>query len=193
LLRLVYFKVEVEDTLNLQYVSTIDVDVNNNEIGIGAQWTDGKYQVNVEGNSADMITIVGANTTQTVSGNDIGIAASYEVLSQKISAKASVTIDDAIAVLNYNSADQDPILSVEKPIDENNSVIPCVSCKTGAINLGYLRRWAGGSLRSTFYPKDKVILEWKDQGTNGVWTTTADVPLDDTANTKISFSRDWNY
>jgi hypothetical protein len=39
----------------------------------------------------------------------------------------------------------------------------------------------------------KVSLEWTDNGSSGSWTTTAEVPLEDRSNTKISFARDWNY
>ena len=64
-----------------------------------------------------------------------------------------------------------------------------------AVSVVHERQAAQGviSLKSTFFPGDKVSMEWTDQGSGGSWSTTADVPLDSSKNTKVSFNRDWDY
>ena len=61
------------------------------------------------------------------------------------------------------------------------------------MKYGWVRHWNGGSLESEYTPGDKLALSWKDNGANGQWTTKADIPLENQSNTKVSFSRDWNY
>lgn len=56
------------------------------------------------------------------------------------------------------------------------------------------RNLDSGSISADFHPSDNnVIVEWKDQGASGDWTTKAEVPLDNSASTKISVSRKWNH
>ena len=61
------------------------------------------------------------------------------------------------------------------------------------MKYGWTRNWTGGSLESEYTPGDKLSLAWKDNGANGQWTTKADIPIENQSNTKVSFSRDWNY
>lgn len=95
--------------------------------------------------------------------------------------------------MKYDSEDKDPVLSVTRALDSKNEVSPSVSLKSGDVSYGYTRKWEGGSLKSKLFPGDKVQLEWTDKGAQGSWVTSADVPLDNKANTKVSFGRDWSY
>jgi hypothetical protein len=56
-----------------------------------------------------------------------------------------------------------------------------------------VRNINGGKLGTRLHPGEKVDITWEDNGANGVWTTKAEVPLENTGNTKVSFSRDWAY
>lgn len=159
---------------------------------MSATYANSKFDVTVDANSKDKVTNVGAATTLDLSGNKVKVNAGYDLLSKVIKGKASVAIDDATATVSYCTEKKDAILEVAKPIDADNTIIPSIS-QSGAIKVGWLRKWTGGSVKTTFYPDDKVELEWKDQGVNGVWTTTAEVPLKNHQASKVSFSRDWNY
>lgn len=183
------FATPMDGTLSVE----ADLDISAATTTVGATWTNGKLSLSAEGSTADLLTAVGAATSVTVANKKIDVVTTYDLLSNKLAGTASLLIDDATATVACNSLDQDVVLSVEKPLDEANTIAPSVSTKTGDVNVAWLRKWSGGSLKSTVYPNDRVVFEWKDQGTNGVWTTTATVPMDDQTKTRISFSRDWNY
>jgi len=110
-----------------------------------------------------------------------------------LSTRTRVSVDDTQVELQYDNADKDPVLVVNHKIDDRNSVNPSISLKSGAVTYGWNRKINGGSLDTKLHPGDKVEISWEDNGASGVWKTTAEVPLDNTANTKVSFSRDWNY
>jgi hypothetical protein len=38
-----------------------------------------------------------------------------------------------------------------------------------------------------------VAVTWKDRGTNGLWTTKLDVPLEDTRKAKVSIGHEFSY
>ena len=69
-------------------------------------------------------------------------------------------------------------MSVTRCIDAKNEVSPSVSLKNGDVAYGYTRKWEGGALKSKLFPGEKVEVEWTDNGSQGTWTTTAEVPLD---------------
>ena len=39
----------------------------------------------------------------------------------------------------------------------------------------------------------QVAVTWKDRGTNGLWTTKLDVPLEDTRKAKVSIGHEFSY
>jgi len=139
------------------------------------------------------LTEVGANTETNLSGNRLNVGAVYDLIQKKLSTKTSMVVDDTKVELQYDNVDLNPVLHVSHKLDDTNSVKPSISLKSGAMTYGWDRKINGGTLGATLHPGDKVEVTWEDNGANGVWTTKAEVPLDNTANTKVSFSRDWNY
>jgi hypothetical protein len=85
------------------------------------------------------------------------------------------------------------VLSVTKSLDDNNEITPSVALKSGSLAYAWKRKWAGGSLETKLTPGEKVDVEWKDEGAGGVWTTSAEFPLENTAAAKVSIARDWKY
>ena len=61
------------------------------------------------------------------------------------------------------------------------------------MKYGWTRKWSGGSADLELTPGDKLNIAWKDQGANGIWTTKAEVPINDQAKSKISFAHEWTY
>jgi hypothetical protein len=102
-------------------------------------------------------------------------------------------VDDTTVKLEYDNVDKNALLSVSQKLDASNTVKPTISLKNGDMSYGWTRSWTGGSVDTTYFPGDRVDVEWKDNGANGVWTTKAEIPVDDHSATKISFSRDFNY
>ncbi len=91
--------------------------------------------------------------------------------------------------------ERDPVMSVAFTVDERDTICPSISLRTGATTYEYKRKLDNGDVMAVFYPNDKVSIKWEDRaGTNGVWTTRADVPLVSTParNIKLSLSRNWN-
>ena len=84
-------------------------------------------------------------------------------------------------------------MAVSHQLDAKNAFSPSVSLKNGAVKYGWVRKWSGGSADLKLTPGDKLTVEWKDQGANGVWTTKAEIPVNDQAKSKISFAHDWTY
>ena len=87
-------------------------------------------------------------------------------------------------------------LGVSHVIDENNTFKPAVTLDTCKVKYGWINKWRGGSLVSTLYPREKVVLKWVDEscGTGivgGGWKTRVDLPLTEFGKTKISVGRDW--
>ena len=72
--------------------------------------------------------------------------------------------------------------------------MPSVTLNTRKVKYGWLHKWSGGSVESTLYPDNRVmVVDWLDEGTNGVWKTKAQIPLCEPKKTKISVSREWKY
>ena len=84
-------------------------------------------------------------------------------------------------------------MAVSHQLDAKNAFSPSVSLKNGAVKYGWVRKWSGGSADLKLTPGEKLTVEWKDQGANGVWTTKAEIPVNDQSKSKISFSHDWTY
>ena len=84
-------------------------------------------------------------------------------------------------------------LSVDHRLDRSNIISPSISLRTGSIKYGWLRKWSGGSLKTSLHPGEKVSFDWRDESETGTWNTHADIPLDDAKKSKVSISRDWNF
>jgi len=176
---------------------TVDADYNleNKVLSVASQWNSDSLGLRVGANvdSADRVTEVSFGKDSKINDNKLSLQGAYDLLKKKFSAQSTLNVDQTTVNVKYDTENKDPVLSVTRSIDSKNEVSPSVSLKNGDVTYGYTRKWEGGSLRSKLFPGDKVELEWTDQGSKGSWTTRADVPLDNKANTKVSFGRDWNY
>jgi len=176
--------------------ATVDADYNlaSKVLNIATKWSSTKhgFELSAEGNTDDHLTMIGAETTQNWNGNRLTFGAAYDLLSKKLSGSGKINVDDTDVTLRYDNAERDPVLQVHHKLDDKNTVSPSISLKSGEMTYGLTRKLNGGHLDIDFHPGDKVLLEWTDNGANGVWSTKADIPVGNTAATKVSFSRDWN-
>jgi hypothetical protein len=122
------------------------------------------FELGAIGNSADKLVSVRAQTTQTVEGKNVVINGAYNLLKKCVSGSAELAVDDTIVKLAYDNVDKDAKLSVSQKIDDNNTLKPSISLKSGDMSYGWLRKWTGGSVDTTYLPGDKVNVEWKDNG-----------------------------
>jgi hypothetical protein len=178
--------------------ATVDVDYNvdSKVVSATAKWAtkDSKYDLELEGNSDDIVTLVTATTKQDVDDYKVKLSAGYDLLKKKIFGKSEITLDDTTIGLSGDNVDKDAILKVSHKLDSKNTLEPTLSLKTGDITYGFIRELeGGGSVEGTLFPGEKFDVKWKDNGANGVWTTKASIPVKETENTKITFSRDWKY
>ena len=151
------------------------------------------FELSAKGDSKDKVTSIGASTSQNVEGKDVILTSTYDLLKKKLLGSAKVTVDDTTVKIQYDTVDKNALLSVAQKLDDKNTITPSISLKTGDMTYGWKRSWNGGSVDTTYCPGDRVDVVWKDEGANGVWTTKAEIPVDDHSATKISFSRDFNY
>jgi len=177
-------------------VATVDADYNvaDKTLGIAAKWVSDKLGVSfgASGNNKDRVTEVSASSTQNINGNKVTVEGKFHRLENKLDITTRATVDDITAQVDYNSKDRDPILSVAYKLDANNVVTPSVSLKDGDMSYRWNRKISGGSIDTKFHGEN-VEVEWKDNGSNGVWSTKANIPINNHAGTKISFSREWAY
>ena len=184
------FSTGADGTANVE----AEYNIDSKTLNVNGKWNNKNgLELRASGNTKDHLTEVGANTETNVNGNRLNLGAVYDLIQKKLSTKTSMVVDDTKVELHYDNAERDPVLHVSHKLDDTNRVKPSISLKSGAMTYGWNRKINGGTLGTTLHPGDKVELTWEDNGANGVWTTKAEVPLDNTANTKVSFSRDWNY
>lgn len=177
---------------------SVDADYNlsNKLLSVASKWSSDELglKVTADANSNDRITLVGVSKDVTVNEQKFSVGGVYDLLKAKYNAFASIDVDSTKVNIDYDSESQDPVLKVTRSIDAQNEVSPSVSLKTGDVSYGYTRKWEGGSLKSVFFPGDrKLDLEWTDRGAGGKWVTSAEIPLDNKADTKVSFGREWDY
>jgi len=178
---------------------SIDTDFTlaDKSFGFGTCWNSEKlgFGVGVSGNtkSKTFVDKVGFDVKQAVKDVKVAFSGSFDIVKNKFSSSSSVTVSDAVVNLDVDTVDKDPVLSVSYKIDDDNTVKPSVSLRNGGITYGWTRKVQGGEVDTTFVPGDKYRVVWKDKSASGVWKTTADIPVDNHAGTKISFSRDWAY
>jgi len=176
--------------------TTVDVDYNvdSKVLNVDAKWINkkGNFEANARGNSDDRLVEVGASTHTTVDGRRVNLKGNYNVLSKKAGAEAQVQLEDTAVSVAYDNKDKDAVIKINHKLDSVNSIEPSLSLKNKNMAIGWTRAWNGGSLETTYHQDDRVDLKWKDKGANGVWTTKAEVPLDDFESTTVTFSRDWD-
>jgi len=178
-------------------VATVDAEYNLGEksLNVDTDWVSDKLGLTLKaaGNTRDHLTKVFASTTQTLQGTKVTVGGEYDRLANKIDVTTTAALDDLTAEIKYDTKDKDPVLSVAYNVDSNNVITPSVSLKDGEVSYRWKRALTGGSIDTKFNPGNNVEVEWTDNGSNGVWKTKADIPVNDHAATKISFSREWNY
>jgi len=171
--------------------ATVDAEytVDSKKLAVNGKWV-GKsgLELRAKGNTVEHLTEVAAETSTTVSGHKLNVGAVYDMLSKKLSTSTKLSVDDTDVTLAYDNADKDPVLEVSHKLDDKNTVSPTVSLKSGAMTYGWKRRIAGGTVDTKLHPGDKVEVTWEDSGASGVWTTKAEVPLDNHAGTKVGLS-----
>jgi hypothetical protein len=151
--------------------------------------------VGVSGNTKDKVTLVEAQKDHVIGANRFSVKAAYDVCKKVFVGAASCDIENTSVQLSCSSDDVDPLLSVTRSIDAQNSITPSFAVKSGRLAYAWKRSWEGGSLLTKLHPSGankRVELQWKDEGASGVWVTNAEFPLDSTTSkAKISISRDW--
>jgi hypothetical protein len=186
-------KFEVNDDMS----ANIDAEFNvaDKTLEVAMDWVSDKAGIALSAlaDSKEMLKKVGASTSNSFSGFNIDLSGKYNLLSKVTDVTGKLKKDDTTASVKYNTDDKDILLSVNHDLDSRNSLEPQISLTTGDITYGWTRKWNGGSLNSKYHPGDKAEFKWIDNGVSGTWTTKAEVPLENTKNTKVSFSRDWNY
>lgn len=172
-----------------------DYTLDGNLFKLGAKWASEKLglTLGLNADTNDRLTSVDAKKTLNVQDTDLTLSAAYDLIKKKACGKAEVQASKTLISLKYDTEGKDPELEVSHDLDANNVIIPTLSLKNAAISYGYKRNYKGGSVKARLFPGDKVTAEWKDEGASGTWITSADIPLEDTKGTKISFSREWNY
>jgi hypothetical protein len=175
--------------------ATVDADytISSKRLNFNGKWNNDKLELNAEGNSDDKLTSISATTHQKLNGNNWDIGAAYDLLKKRVTGNTELQVDDTTVGVEYDNADRNPVLSVSHKLDDRNTVEPSIALKSGDMTYGWVRNINGGKLGTRLHPGDKVDITWEDNGANGVWTTKAEVPLENTQNTKVSFSRDWAY
>ena len=173
-----------------------DYAIEKNTAHLSRTWSSETLDlaVGVAGDSKDFVTSVSANKRVVVAGNPLSLSGQYLLASKTAVGRAVYSVGKTVVAVTGDSTSLDPVVAVSRVLDAQNEVTPSISLKTGTMSYAWRRRWGGGSLLTTVHPNaanKRVELEWSDVGTNGVWTTRAEVPLDDSSKVKISVSRDW--
>lgn len=173
-----------------------DYLIEESKVRVAASWTSEALGLGVgaTGNSKDFVTEVSAQKQAIVAGNPLSLQGAYDLSNKIVHGFASYDIANTLVEVTGNSQSLDPVVAVTRPLDAQNEVTPAISLKTGLMSYAWKRTWGGGSLMTKLYPNaanKRVELEWRDVGTRGVWTTRAEVPLDDSSKLKISILRDW--
>jgi len=172
-----------------------DYNVADKTLAVSANWNSDKLglALGAEGNSKDRVTEVSASTTHTIKGNKVTLKGTWDRIKSQFDFNTKAAVDDITAEVDYNTGDKNPVLSVSYKLDSNNVVTPAVSLKDGDMSYRWNRKINGGSLDAKFRPGNALDLEWQDNGSNGVWSTKAHIPTSNPSDTKVSFSREWNY
>lgn len=178
--------------------ATVDADynVNDNCLDVDFEWSKDDLGLTLYCNAdtTDKVKSVGAKKSLDVDDdNKLWVKAMFDLPKKLWNGSVKLESDKATVEVSGDSEERDPLLTVTKALDDNNEVIPSISLKTGKLTYGYKRKWAGGSVEGVLTPGDKVDLTWEDDGSNGLWTTKAEIPLEDASQSKVSVTRDWNY
>lgn len=134
-----------------------------------------------------------SKTFKTPSRIRITLKSSYDFVMKNLHLGSRAEKNDVAAEVAFNTKDQQTSLTLVKSLDGVHEVSPTVILNTGKLSMKYSRKYLGGVLKADFYPGENVLIEWKDKGINGVWTSKANIPVKDTSKTKVSIAREWTY
>lgn len=175
-----------------------DYSIPDNAARVSSAWFSDSLglTVGVAGNTVDKLTRVEAQKDLLIGSNRVSAKAAYDVCKSVFAGAVSVDVENTNVLLTCSSDTVDPVLSVSRAIDAQNTIIPSIAMKTGKLAYAWKRNWLGGSLLTRLHPtgtNKRVELEWRDDGASGTWTTSAEFPLDSpSSKARISISRDWN-
>lgn len=172
-----------------------DYSISESTLAMDTKWASKKLDLTLSasGDNKNKLTKVEALKDLLIDEGKLTLKAVYNLPKKVISGYARYKLDKTELNVDYDSASQDPVLSVTRALDDNNDLTPSISLKSGALAYAWKRKWTGGSLESKLTPGEKVDVEWKDEGANGLWTTSAEFPLEDAAKCKVSIVREWKY
>jgi hypothetical protein len=174
-----------------------DYSIPDNSAKVSTTWFSDSLglTIGLAGNTVDKITRVEAQKDHMIGANRISARAAYDVCKKVFAGVVSCDIENTNVQLACSSDDVDPVVSVTRAIDSHNSITLSIAVKTGTLAYAWKRNWLGGSLLTKLHPSGankRVEVEWRDEGSSGVWVTNAEFPLDSpTSKAKISISRDW--
>jgi len=173
--------------------TNFDLDMDTRNLGLSTDWTADGMTIGGDFDVANKLKKVSiSKILDVLEGRKVAITGSYDLLKKKFYGSTTVDVDASKIKLAYDSAKNDPVLTIAHSINDNNEISPSVS-SSGKVDFAYTRKWEGGSIKSNIDLNKNVELTWKDSGAGGSWRTVANVPLTDRQNTKISLSRDWSY
>ena len=169
-------------------------NINDNNAGVDASWSSKTYglTVNAVADVNDKLKEIGFTKEGTIADKAVSFKGTFDNIKKKFATITKATVTDNLkAELKYDTIAEDPVLKVDVKIDDRHTVSPSVSLKNGDSSYKISRKLDGGSIEANFKPNDNVVLEWKDEGSHGTWTTKADIPIKDQSQTKLSFSHEW--
>jgi hypothetical protein len=173
----------------------LEYTVPDKILGVDARWVadKGDLEVTAYGTSKDRVVDVGISNTRTIDGKKVKLDANYNIPEKKLSGSAKVNFDATSIEISADTVKKDPKLKVVHKLNSRDSIEPTVTLKSRKASYGWKRKWDGGSVEAVYFADDRVDVTWKDEGANGVWTTKAKIPTEDTSKATVTFSRDWKY
>ncbi len=160
------------------------------------KWFSRKFgtTVHVDADTKKKLSVISAETSGRYGLNKWSVDGSFDVIKRATQLHIANQINSLTGEISYDSAGGDSVLKCTQELNPQNSISASLGLKSISMTYEWCRKWTGGSLTSTFYPSDKKLgLKWRDKGAIGTWTTVATVPIDNAANTKVTFSHDWDY
>ena len=143
-------------------------------------------------NSRDKLTSLAAATTQVVNKATYALGMGYDVNSNSVSCKARYSADDLSGEISYDTATADIVIKGTQKLNSRNSFSPSIALISKKMTYEWTRKWNGGLLSAVLKPTEKLLfLNWVDRSVTGDWSTKLALPIGNIANSKISFSHDW--
>lgn len=173
-----------------------DFNVKDNVLDVEGEWNSKEYGLNVfaKGDTANKMNKVEATKDFTVDGKQLSLKAMYDFTKKMWKGAANYKFGDGITFdVECDSDAKDPRIELTKEIDDQNEIAPAFNVATGKLSYGYKRKWAGGFVKSTLSPGEKIDIELEDNGSTGTWKVNTAIPLENDAKPKVSITRDWIY